>query len=186
MTSVGFVLVIAAAVLIGIASQLVGRARETYEWEIGTVGALYGGLLANGLFASRMTPGFGIDGLLVVPTLLGGALIAGLLVFGIRKFGSPISSSNRLQPPSEVTVCARRVKLEYAAALIEEPIVDRMRRQFGVAVRVERAEIIGDRGSIELQLIGAPNAVDSAVLLAQRSGIAVLAEAVEALPAAAA
>ena len=176
MTLLAFALIIGGALVIGVACHLIGRAREGYEWEIGTVGALYGGLLANGIFTTRVAVAPVFDGLQVIPAVLGGAFLGGLMVFLFRRCGSTIQPMHREQAFGETGRESRQVKLGYVPALIEQPIVDSMRRQFGVDATVTRAEVSGDHGWIELQLIGTPAAMDAAVLQAEHSGITVEAE----------
>jgi hypothetical protein len=185
MAPIAFVLVLGGALVIGVACHLIGRAREGYEWEIGTVGALYGGLLANGIFATSSASAPAYDGLSVIPALLGGAFLGGLMVFMFRRFGSAIQPMHR-GPALAEAATNRRVRLSYAPALIEEPVIDRMRKQFGVDATVGHVEVSGDHGWIELQLVGTPAAVDAALLLAEHSGVTVATEMEEHIPAVAA
>jgi NIL domain-containing protein len=171
MTDVGFVSLVIGTLLVGAACQFIGRARANYEWEIGTVGGLFGALLGNAFNGFGLTPAFGVDGLSVVPSLLGAIVVGGSMVFVFRQFGSPMAPARRAQLVAEAETCSRRVTVSFTKALIEEPILDRMRRQCGVQANVGRVEIRGNRGWIELQLIGAAEAVDAALSLAQRSGV---------------
>ena len=186
MTLIAFALVIGGALVIGVACHLYGHAREGYEWEIGTVGALYGGLLANGIFATSVASAPAYDGLSVIPAVLGGAFLGSLMVFMFRRFGSTIQPMHREQALAGVGADCRRVKLSYAPTPIEEPVIDRMRRQFGVDASVARAEVSGDHGWIELQLTGPSAALDAALLLAEHSGITIASEMEEVSPALAA
>jgi hypothetical protein len=173
------------ALVIGVAWHSIRRAREGYEWEIGTVGTLYGGLLGDGIFATSAASAPAYDGLSKIPALLGGAFLGCLMVLMFRRFGSTIQPMHRGQALAEAGADCRRVKLRYTPALIEGPIVDRKRRQFGLDVGLARAEVSGDHGRIELQLTGAPAAVDAALRL-EHSGVTVATEMEEYTPALAA
>jgi hypothetical protein len=186
MAPIAFVLVIGGALVIGVACHLVGRAREGYEWEIGTVGALYGGLLANGIFATSVPPAQAYDGLSVIPAVLGGAFLGGLMVFMFRRFGSTIQPIHGEPALAGVGKQCRLVKLSYAPVLFEQAVIDRMRKQFGVDATIGRVEVSGDHGWIELQLDGVPAAVDAALLLAEHSGVTIATDMEEYPPALAA
>jgi hypothetical protein len=186
MAPIAFVLVIGGALVIGVACHFVGRAREGYEWEIGTVGALYGGLLANGIFATSVPPAQGYDGLSVIPAVLGGAFLGGLIVFMFRRFGSTIQPMHGEPTLAGVGTECCLVKLSYAPVLFEQPVIDGMRKQFGVDATVGRVEVSGDYGWIELQLVGVPAAVHAALRLAEHSGVTVATEMEEYTPALAA
>jgi hypothetical protein len=186
MTPIAFVLVIGGALVIGVACHFIGRAREGYEWEIGTVGALYGGLLANGIFATTSASAPAYDGLSVIPAVLGGAFLGGMMVLMFRRFGSTIQPMHREPALAGVGKECRLVRLSYAPALIGEPVIDRMRKQFGVDATVGRVEVNGDHGWIELRLVGLPAAVDAALLIAEHSGVTVATEMEEHTPALAA
>lgn len=140
------VLAVAGAVLIGGACQRIGHAREAFEWQIGAVGALYGALLASGLFGSTLSVGLVVDGLSLIPALIGGVASAALLVAAVRAFGSRGSVAARAQQ-SPIVVAHRSARLTYSEQLIDQPIVDSMRRQFGVSVRVCRTQVHGDHDS---------------------------------------
>lgn len=170
MGPVSVVFVLLGSLLIGLIYQLLGHARERYEWQIAMVGALYGELAASGIVGP--TPGFGLvlDGLNVLPALLGGLVVGGLMVVGVRTFGSPLSTRQRVVAVAEVT-CTRRVRLSYSPELLREPIIYHMTRQFGVSAAVGSAEIRGSRGWVELEIVGAPAAVEAGLDYVQRSGV---------------
>ena len=88
-------LLLGIAVVLGFTCELVGRRREAYEWEIGTLGAIVGGFAASCVFGPALRWGPEIDGFFVVPALLGGLLVAAALDAAFRQFGSPIA------PPPE-------------------------------------------------------------------------------------
>jgi len=167
------VLIVAGALLIGGACQRIGHAREGFEWQIGAVGALYGELLASGLLGLTLSLGLVVDGLSLIPVLIGGIAGGGLLVVAFRAFGSRISAAAReQQAPAAVT--RRRARLAYSEQLIDQPILDTMRRRFGVSVSVCRTQISGDHGWVDVELVGSAEAVEMALALARQSGINLL------------
>ena len=172
------ILIVAGALLIGGACQRIGHARAEFEWQIGAVGALFGALLASGLFGLTLGLGIVVDGLSPLPVLIGGVAVGGLMVVAFRVYSRRISQVATAQQ-APVAVTRRRARLTFSEQLIDEPIVDRMRRQFGVSVNVRRTQISGDHGWVDVELIGGANAVDMALALAQRSGIELEPEAEE-------
>jgi hypothetical protein len=162
-------LILAVALLIGFALQRVGRARAGFEWQIGAVGALYGELLGCGLLA--LTLGLGLDSLPLIPVLLGGVAVGGLVVAGFRKFDSRTSAFARQRQAPAAVATRRSARLTFSEQLIDQPIVDRMRKQFGVSVSVCRTLISGDHGWVDLELAGGEKAVDLALEFARDSGI---------------
>ena len=96
--------------------------------------------------------------------------VGGVMVFGFRKFNSRTSAFARQQQASaDVT---SKSPAHVFGQLIDQPIVDRMRRQFGVSISVRRTQISGDHGWVDVELVGSAKAVELALALAQRSGTA--------------
>jgi hypothetical protein len=172
MGPLALLLVIVGSFAVGIGCQFAGHARERYEWEIGTVAALYGALLGNGVLGARWGTALAVDGLYVIPAALGAVVFAALLVGVFRAFGSPISSTRQLHVDQAATF-TRSVRLGYTPTLFERPILDDMRRRFGVTASVMRAEVSGADGWIEADLTGVADAIEEAVASAQRQGIPV-------------
>jgi hypothetical protein len=166
----GLVLLIASgALLVGFAAQRIGPAQAGFEWQIGAVGALYGELLTCGLLA--VTLGIGVDSLPLIGVLLGGAIVGGLLVTAFRRFDSRTSTFAQQRQAPGPAVTRTSARLTYSPQLIDQPIVDRMRRQFGVSVSVRRTHIEGDHGWVDIELVGGTKSLDLAMALARDSGI---------------
>ena len=84
-------LLLGIAVVVGFACELVGRRHETYEWEIGTLGAIVGGFAASFILGPSLHWGPEVDGIYPLPALVGGLIVAAALDAIFRRFGSPIS-----------------------------------------------------------------------------------------------
>ena len=167
-----FVILVGGSIIIGFACQSIGHARENYEWAVGLVGALYGGLFANAISGNTLGFGVSIDGLNVIPTLLGAMLLGGLIVSGSRAFDTRRAAS-RAHTVAAQPAYAARVRFTYVPELLREPVIYQMGRQFGVTIAIGRAEISGDQGWVDAVIEGTPAAVDAALALARRSGVQV-------------
>jgi NIL domain len=165
MSLIAVLLLIAGAVVVGLACQVIGRSSASYEWEIGAVGALYGALLGFG-FAQDATP--------IIP-LLSGAVCGGLLVLVFRGFGSPIPAMRKVESGVAATTCTRVVRFGFAPELIQDPLIYRMRTRCGVTTRFVQAEITGNEGWVELWISGSEPAVEAALGVAREGGIHVMA-----------
>jgi len=164
------VLIIATALGVGLLCQAIGRRpRYGYQWAIGAVGALYGGLLATGIatFGGPLANAFP-----VVQILVGEVLGAVCLVLVVRLFTRHAAASHPVAAPDNVLL-VRRLRVQYAPGLIEQPLVDRVHRQFGVGASVGQANIHGSDGWVDLELTGVPAALEAAVTGLSRSGIQV-------------
>ena len=75
----GWVVLIAGALLFGVAAQLIGETRTGYEWVIDGIAAFVGGLVASEFILAWQSAGPVFDGLALVPALIGG-LAVGLVV----------------------------------------------------------------------------------------------------------
>ncbi len=165
--------VIALALLIGLCSQLVGRPRTSYEWAMGTVGALYGELLFSGLFGAAPAGGLAFDGLPVITSLLGGLIFGGAFVLALREFGSPILKARRPTAAPALPVYTRTVRLRVSADLFQDPMPYAMHKRFGVATSLRRAEVSAGRGWIDLDVSGSEPAVKAALDIAQQNRLLV-------------
>ena len=162
----GVVILIFGSVLIGLALQRLGHARADYEWLIGTVGALYGGLVANAIV--RPTP-FVVDGLDIVPALIGCIVFSGLMLLGIRAFSAHSARSRQVLVTEPMTTM--HLTLNYSPALLREAIISQMARQSGASISIGPVEVSGDRGWVELDLTGSQPALRAALAFARRSGV---------------
>lgn len=165
---------IATAVVIGLGCQVIGRSSTSYEWEIGSVGALYGELLGVGMLQTTLGGSFALAGVPIVPLLIGVAT-GGLMVLLFRVVGSPIPATRRSAPGVAPATCTRLVKLGFAAQLIQDAVIYRMRTRFGVSTQFVQAQITADQGWIELWISGSEPAVEAALGVAREYGIQVIA-----------
>jgi hypothetical protein len=79
MTLFEAILLVLGAVVIGVVAQYIGRATIGYEWIFPAAGALVGGWLGSEAFGTVSTWGPAIDGLYVVPALIGGIILGGVV-----------------------------------------------------------------------------------------------------------
>src|SRR5262245_13302164 len=97
-------LIVACALAIGWVGQRVGHPRESFEWQAGAFGALYGALLASGLVGLTLTFGLVVDGLPIAAALLGGVAGCGLMVAAFRTFDTRSVAIAQVQrDPVELT-----------------------------------------------------------------------------------
>jgi uncharacterized membrane protein YeaQ/YmgE (transglycosylase-associated protein family) len=75
----GWIILVAGALMFGVAAQLVGEARSTYEWIVDAIAAGIGALVASEFIVAWQETGPVYDGLALVPALVGG-LVVGLVV----------------------------------------------------------------------------------------------------------
>ena len=81
----GWLVLIVGAAVFGIVAQLVGDARNDYEWVVDGVAAGLGALVASELVVAWRATGPVFDGLAIVPALLGG-LVVGTVVAVTTRF----------------------------------------------------------------------------------------------------
>ena len=75
----GWIVLIAGALLFGVAAQLIGETRTGYEWLVDGIAAFVGGLVASEFILAWQSAGPVFDGLALVPALIGG-LAVGIVV----------------------------------------------------------------------------------------------------------
>jgi uncharacterized membrane protein YeaQ/YmgE (transglycosylase-associated protein family) len=80
-----FVLLI-GGVGIGVISQYIGRTEIGYEWVFAAVGAIVGAWLGSESFGTVSTWGPALDGLYLLPALIGGLVVGGLVDGATRLF----------------------------------------------------------------------------------------------------
>jgi uncharacterized membrane protein YeaQ/YmgE (transglycosylase-associated protein family) len=81
----GWILLVAAAVIFGVAAQAIGETRTGYEWFVDAIGFGLGALVASEFIVALQTFAPVWDGLALVPALIGG-LAAGLVVEVTTRF----------------------------------------------------------------------------------------------------
>jgi uncharacterized membrane protein YeaQ/YmgE (transglycosylase-associated protein family) len=78
-----FVLLV-GGVAIGVISQFIGRTEIGYEWVFAAVGAVVGAWLGSESFGTLSTWGPALDGLYLLPALIGGVVVGGLIDVATR------------------------------------------------------------------------------------------------------
>jgi hypothetical protein len=81
----GWIILGVGALVFGVAAQLIGDVRSGYEWLVDAIGAGVGALVASEFIVAFQTAGPVVDGLAIVPALLGG-LAVGLVVDVVTRF----------------------------------------------------------------------------------------------------
>ena len=92
---VGVILLFAGALALGFAWDAIGHAGRRYAWLFAAIGAVVGGYVGSELLGAASAWGPGIDGLFVVPALIGAIVLGGLVEWAVRATGSsrPTSAS---------------------------------------------------------------------------------------------
>jgi uncharacterized membrane protein YeaQ/YmgE (transglycosylase-associated protein family) len=83
----GWILLVAGALIFGAAAQLVGETRTGFEWLVDAIAAGVGALIASEFLTAFQSTGPVVDGLAIVPALIGG-LVLGLVVEAVTRFAT--------------------------------------------------------------------------------------------------
>lgn len=75
----GWAILVAGSLIFGGIAQLIGETRTGYEWLVDAIGAAIGALVASEFIIAWQALGPVVDGLAIVPALIGG-LVVGLVV----------------------------------------------------------------------------------------------------------
>ncbi|MDO8616684.1 MAG: NIL domain-containing protein [Dehalococcoidia bacterium] len=67
----------------------------------------------------------------------------------------------------------QRVKFTFEQALIKEPVIWRLGREFDVVTNIRRADVTEDRGWVVLELEGEPTEIERGVRWVQEQGVRV-------------
>ena len=67
----------------------------------------------------------------------------------------------------------RLLRLTFTAENVSEPIVYRMGREFALATNIRRANVTGDHGWVELELVGEDDDMQQAMQWATDKGVSV-------------
>lgn len=78
MSTLAAVLLVAGALVIGVAAHLIGAVRVGYEWATTGAAALVGGYLGSEAFGTLSAWGPAVEGLYVVPALIGAIILGGV------------------------------------------------------------------------------------------------------------
>ena len=84
MGGVGLLLLVGGALVLGLIVQLIGETRTGFEWLVAAVFAVAGGWLGSEAFGTASTVGPAIDGLYVLPALIGGVVVGGIVDVVVR------------------------------------------------------------------------------------------------------
>ena len=90
----GWAILIAVALIFGAVAQFVGETRTGFEWLVDAVAAAIGALVASEFIVSWRTFEPTLDGLALVPALIGG-LVVGLVVEIVTRFTTGGSYTGR-------------------------------------------------------------------------------------------
>jgi uncharacterized membrane protein YeaQ/YmgE (transglycosylase-associated protein family) len=90
----GWAVLIVVALVFGAAAQFIGETQTGYEWLVDAVAAAIGALAASEFIVSWRTFEPTVDGLALVPALIGG-LVVGLVVEVVTRFTTGGSYTGR-------------------------------------------------------------------------------------------
>lgn len=85
MSTLAAVLLVASAVIIGLATYFIGEVRVGYEGLTTGLAALVGGYLGSEAFGTFSTWGWEIEGLFVLPAVIGAIVVGGIVDFVVRR-----------------------------------------------------------------------------------------------------
>jgi len=80
----GLLLLVGGALVLGLIVQLIGETRTGYEWLVAAIFAVVGGWLGSESFGTASTWGLLVDGLYVLPALIGGVVLGGIVDIVVR------------------------------------------------------------------------------------------------------
>ena len=80
----GLALLVVGALIIGVTLQFVGNGASTYEWIGTSIAAFIGGFAASELFLSLRDWQPVMDGIALIPAIVGGLAVGGLTAFTLR------------------------------------------------------------------------------------------------------
>jgi len=82
-------LLVAVAVVIGIAAQVIGQAGSQFEWVVAAIAAGVGGFVASEWLGAASTWGPELDGMFILPALIGAIVVAAIVDFVFRTTARP-------------------------------------------------------------------------------------------------
>lgn len=86
MGTAGFIVLLAGALGLGILGQFAGRARSGYDGLITAIAAAIGGFVASEWLGGASTWGPEVDGLFVLPGLIGAVILGAVVEYAVRAF----------------------------------------------------------------------------------------------------
>jgi uncharacterized membrane protein YeaQ/YmgE (transglycosylase-associated protein family) len=97
MSAIAAMLLVLAALLIGVVSQYIGDVTVGFEWAATGVAALIGGYLGSEAFGTASTWGPVYDGLYLLPAIIG-ALVVGFVVDAVLRYSTEGSYVHQARP----------------------------------------------------------------------------------------
>jgi uncharacterized membrane protein YeaQ/YmgE (transglycosylase-associated protein family) len=94
MDVLGWVVLVAGALVFGVAAQLIGETRTGWEWLVDGIAAGIGALFASEFLVAARTMEPVFYGLALVPALVGG-LVLGVIVEVVTRYGTGGSYAGR-------------------------------------------------------------------------------------------
>jgi hypothetical protein len=79
MSTFAAVLLVGGALIVGIVAHIIGEVTFGYEWAVTGIAALGGGYLGSQAFAGLSTWGPEIEGLFVLPAVIGAIVLGGIV-----------------------------------------------------------------------------------------------------------
>lgn len=84
MNWMGVILLVGGAILLGALVQFIGETRTGYEWLVAGIAALVGGWIGSESFGTLSTSGPSVEGLFVLPALIGAIVLGGIVDVMVR------------------------------------------------------------------------------------------------------
>lgn len=78
MSTLAAVLLVVGALVIGVVAHFIGDVTVPYEWAVTGIFALVGGYLGSEAFADLSTWGPAIEGLYILPAIIGAVVLGGI------------------------------------------------------------------------------------------------------------
>jgi hypothetical protein len=97
MSTLAAVLLVGGALIVGIVAHVIGEVTFGYEWAVTGLAALGGGYLGSEAFAGLSTWGPEIEGLFVLPAVIG-AIVVGGIVDALVRYATQGSYTRELRP----------------------------------------------------------------------------------------
>ena len=97
MSTLAAVLLVVGALVIGVVAHFIGDVTVPFEWAVTGIFALVGGYLGSEAFGSLSTWGPAIDGLYIVPAIIG-AIVLGGIADAVVRFWTQGSYTREMRP----------------------------------------------------------------------------------------
>jgi ABC-type methionine transport system ATPase subunit len=70
-------------------------------------------------------------------------------------------------------VARRRLKLIFGSALVKEPVIYQLGKQFEIVTNIRRADVKGDQGWVMLEITGEPDELERGIAYLESRGVTV-------------